>query len=112
MLAESYTAVIARGEDWSHGSTTEPYEASWAREAIIVVRTLESGTLGAGAKAHVQMSLDGMRWIDEGTSLEIKPEVDGLSMARLTHFGHYLRLRVEMPGDMSGYMLATLQLKA
>ena len=112
MLAESYTAVIARGEDWIDGSATEPYEASWAREAVIVVRTLESGTLGPGAKAHVQISLVGMRWIDEGTSLDIKAEVDGLSMTRLTHFGHYIRLRAEMPEGMTGYMLATLQLKA
>lgn len=112
MLAESYTAVIARGEDWVDGSTTEPYEASWAREAIIVVRTLEVCTLKAGAKAHVQVSLDGMRWIDEGTSLEIRDQVDGLSMARLSHFGHYLRLRAEMPDAMTGFMLATLSLKA
>jgi hypothetical protein len=107
MLAESYTAVIARGEDWVDGSTTEPY-----REAIIMVRTLETGTLGAGAKAHVQMSLDGMRWVDEGTSLDIRPEVDGISMARLSHFGHYLRLRAELPDKMTGFMLATLSLKA
>ena len=112
MLAESYTAVIARGEDWKDGSTTEPYEASWAREAIIVLRTLESGTLTPGAKAHVQISLDGMRWINEGTSLDIPTEVDGISMARLGHFGHYLRLRAEMPADTTGFMLATLSLKA
>lgn len=112
MLAESYTAVIARGEDWIDGSTTEPYEASWAREAIIMVRTLETGTLTAGAKAHVQISLDGMRWVDEGTSLDIPAEVDGISMARLSHFGHYLRLRAEMPDAMTGFMLATLSLKA
>ena len=112
MLAESYTAVIARGEDWSDGSTTEPYEASWAREAIIIVRTLETGTLKPGAKAHVQISLDGMRWVDEGTSLDIPTEVDGISMARIGHFGHYLRLKAEMPDDMTGFMLATLSLKA
>lgn len=112
MLAESYTAVIARGEDWIDGSTTEPYEASWAREAIIMVRTLETGTLAAGARAHVQVSLDGMRWVDEGTSLDIRPDVDGISMARLSHFGHYLRLRAELPGTMTGFMLATLSLKA
>ena len=112
MLAESYTAVIARGEDWVDGSTTEPYEASWAREAIIAVRTLETGTLKPGARAHVQISLDGMRWVDEGTSLDIPVEVDGISLARLSHFGHYLRLRAEMPEGVTGYMLATLSLKA
>lgn len=112
MLAESYTAVIARGEDWVDGSTTEPYEASWAREAIIVIRTLETGSLKPGAKAHVQVSLDGMRWVDEGTSLDIPAEVDGMSMARLGHFGHYLRLRASMPDGATGFMLATLSLKA
>jgi hypothetical protein len=112
MLAESYTAIIARGEDWVDGSTTEPYEASWAREAVIMVRTLESGTLGAGARAHVQISLDGMRWVNEGTVLDIPAEVNGISMARLSHFGHYLRLKAEMPGAMTGFMLATLSLKA
>lgn len=112
MLAESYTAVIARGEDWIDGSTTEPYEASWAREAMIVLRTLESGTLAAGARAHVQVSLDGMRWVDEGTALDIPSEVDGISMARVQHFGHYLRLRAEIPGSGTGFMLATLSLKA
>lgn len=112
MLAESYTAVIARGEDWVNGSTTEPYEASWAREAIIMLRTLESGTLVRGAKAHVQLSLDGMRWVNEGTSLDIPTEVDGISMARLGHFGHYLRLKAEMPDGATCFMLATLSLKA
>ena len=75
-------------------------------------RTLESGTLTKGAKAHVQMSLDGMRWVDEGTILDIPTDVDGMAMARLGHFGHYLRLRAEMPGNATGFMLATLSLKA
>ena len=37
---------------------------------------------------------------------------EGQSMARLSHFGHYLRLRAEMPDNMTGFMLATLSLKA
>lgn len=112
MLAESYTAIIARGEDWVDGSTTEPYEAAWAREAMIVVRTLEAGTLGPACRAHVQISADGIRWIDEGTELTIDPKVDGLAMARVANFGTYLRLRIAMPAEATGFMLATLTLKA
>lgn len=112
MLAESYTAVIARGEDWVNGSTTEPYEAGWAREAMIVIRTLEADRLESGCVAHVQVSLDGMHWADEGTTIAIAPSVDGLGLGRVTGFGHYLRLRVEMPETASGFMLATLNLKA
>ena len=110
MLAESYTAVIARGEDWVDGSTTEPYEASWAREAIIVVRTLEVGTLKAGAKAHVQVSLDGMRWIDEGSMLPI-PRVDEIASVRLSNFGTYLRVMTVLPEGSSFKALLTLSLK-
>jgi hypothetical protein len=53
-----------------------------------------------------------MRWVNEGTVLDIPAEVNGISMARLSHFGHYLRLKAEMPGAMTGFMLATLSLKA
>ena len=84
----------------------------------------ESGPFKAGLEVRVtaakllaavvdrKISLDGMRWVDEGTSLDISSTVDGISMARLGHFGHYLRLRAEMPDGMTGFMLATLSLKA
>ena len=111
MLAESYTAVIARGEDWVDGSTTEPYEASWAREAIIMVRTLETGTLAAGARAHVQMSLDGMRWVDEGTTLPMPQSTEQDSCARIAHFGNWLRIVTELPADVATKVLVTVHLK-
>src|SRR5690606_21448856 len=61
-LAESYPAVIAGGEDWVDGATTDPYEVGWAREAMIVLRTLEPGSLRTGCRALVQISADGLRW--------------------------------------------------
>ena len=112
MLAESYTAVIARGEDWTDGSATEPYEASWAREAAISLRRLEPAPASGDATARVQISLDGLHWIDEGTTVEIPSEVGKIALARLTGFPGYLRLVADMADGDSAFMLATLSLKA
>ena len=55
MLPENLTAVVARNESWTGASATEPYEAGWAKEAIVFVRALKEpkGALpkmGAGAQ--------------------------------------------------------------
>jgi hypothetical protein len=112
MLPESYTAIIARGEDWVHGSTTEPYEASWAHEATIFIRALEPNNLGSDARARVQISLDGMHWADEGTSIKIPKALEEPSFVRLQHFSHYIRLIVDMQPDESAFVLASLSLKS
>ncbi|WP_029041367.1 hypothetical protein [Cucumibacter marinus] len=111
MLAESYTAVIARGEDWTDGSATEPYEASWAREAAISLRRLEAAPSSGAASARVQVSLDGLHWVDEGTVVAIPSEVDTVTLARITGFPGYLRLVADMADGDTAFMLATLSLK-
>ncbi len=64
MLPESQTAVVARNETWTGQAATEPYEAGWAREAIIFVRALKAA--GAAGRAHVELSPDGMNWVGGG----------------------------------------------
>ena len=65
MLPESQAAVVARNETWTGQAATEPYEAGWAREAIVFVRALKAA--GAAGRAHVELSPDGMNWAAEGT---------------------------------------------
>ncbi|RYF61029.1 MAG: hypothetical protein EOO27_03675 [Comamonadaceae bacterium] len=113
MLAHNHTAVIARNEIWAAGpAQTEPYEAGWAREAIVFLTSLRAAGLAAGNQAaRVQMSPDGMRWADEGTTLDIPIQANGVSMARLRHFGNWLRVVADVPAGGEAAVVVTLHLK-
>jgi hypothetical protein len=81
--------VVERGEPLSGDFATEPYEAGWATEAIVFVRLLETAP-NVALSARVQISPDGLHWIDEGT--ELPPLAGGMAFARVREFGNWLRL--------------------
>ena len=114
-IRNTYTAVLVRGDLWQAGTVhTEPYEAAWAGEAVFFVRVLElvRGAGGPAAEARVQISPDGMHWVDEGSGCDIAPEVESLSFARTLNFGGWLRLAVDVPPEMAAKVVVTLALKA
>ena len=111
MVHQSYTAVVERNRAWLGSFETEPYEAAWAREAIFFVRTLEAENLSADVEAHLQISPDGMHWCDEGTICSISAQ-PGLSFARVTHFGGWLRLAGRIPPHGSIKVIVYIVLKA
>lgn len=91
-MRQFYTVVLDTFRDLSNGYATEPYEAAWASEAIFYVRTDAVGA-GAGPVGFtVEISPDGMAWVDEGTTLTVRAG-DELAFVRVTHFGGWLRLR-------------------
>jgi hypothetical protein len=110
-MRNAYTAVIARGEPWQGSVQTEPYEAAWAGEALFFVRVLEATGSGQ-ATGRVQISPDGMNWIDEGSTLTIDAQAGHLSFVRVREFGGWLRLAVEVPPSTGLTVVATLALKA
>ena len=58
---------------------SEPYEAGWAREAVIFVRALKAPK-GEQPMARVEISPDGMRWMPEGTEAPMPDEKDGMAV--------------------------------
>jgi hypothetical protein len=95
-MRRSYTAVVERGRPLQDDFVTEPYEAGWASEALFFVRLLDDPDQGPDAQAdvrvnaRVQLSPDGMYWVDEGSAL---PElVQGSAFVRVREFGNWLRL--------------------
>jgi|ETNmetMinimDraft_35_1059890.scaffolds.fasta_scaffold419660_1 hypothetical protein len=94
MINQSYTAVVERAQGLRGVFATEPYEAAWAREAIVFLKVLEL-TPGGSVAARVQISPDGVDWVDEGTVFApaIAP---GLYFVKLTNFGGWLRLDCEV----------------
>jgi len=117
MIRENLTAVIARNERWTGIAATEPYEAGWATEAVVFVRALaiERGRDAAAdvlpPTARVQISADGMRWIDEGTTMPMPQSTEQDTSARVAHFGNWLRVVTELPAGLAMKVLVTVHLK-
>jgi hypothetical protein len=111
MLPENITAIVARNERWSREAASEPYEAGWAREAVFFVRALKE-PVGSAPMARVEISPDGMRWLPEGTEFRMPDRRDGMAMARLTHFGNWLRIAARFDDGAECSVLVTLHLKA
>jgi hypothetical protein len=111
MLPENITAVVTRNETWSGEAATEPFEAGWAREAVIFVRALKEPA-GPSPTAWVEISPDGMHWIPEGTRLKMPIGKDGIAVARVAHFGNWLRLATRFEDGASCTLLVTFHLKA
>ena len=109
MPRQVYTAVVERNVTWEGVFATEPYEAGWAAEALIFIRVLKGGVFDLCAA--VQMSPDGIHWIDEGTRIPLPDQADALTMARVTHFGNWLRLSGELPPGQSCTVLVYFVLK-
>lgn len=108
-MRESHTAIIERNVEWADSAETEPYEVSWASEAIFFVRLLEAeGNLPA--QLSVQISPDGIRWCDEGGILELNFKSE-LSFARVRHFGGWLRLKGDLPRGQRARAIVYLTLK-
>lgn len=110
-LQRSHTATIARNEHWAGAVVTEPYEAGWAHEAIFFVRALDAQGDLHSAVAQVQISPDGIHWIDEGTGFALPLAAGELSFGRVTQFGAYLRLRAWLPEGAALRVIAALALK-
>ena len=96
--------------------TTEQLVAREARhvcagaQAVGDARFVDEAGLNEQARAWVQISPDGMRWVDEGSMLPI-PRVDDISSVRVRNFGTYLRVMTVLPEGSSFKALLTLSLK-
>jgi hypothetical protein len=111
MLPENITAIVARNETWTGHAATEPYEAGWAREAVIFVRALKEPK-GAVPMAEVEISPDGMHWTAEGTRISMPAAKDQVVAARVTGFGNWLRLSADFEQGAECTLLVSIHLKA
>jgi hypothetical protein len=107
-VLQFHTTVLERLKPIRSSFDTEPYEAGWAREAMFFVRIHDiSGAPGTMTSA-IQVSADGIMWVDEGTTFTW-PAEPAVCFARVTHFGGWLRLRNTISGG-EGEVKTTIQL--
>lgn len=87
------TSVVERKVHVAGPYDTQPFEAGWASEAIFFVR-VESAADGLEELiAKVQLSADGINWVDEGTTVWL-PTRQQTHFVRVRHFGGWLRLHL------------------
>ena len=91
MVLQSYTAVVERAQPLTGEFATEPYEVGWAREALVFIHVREDNEERSKLHDRVQISPDGIHWVDEGTTF---PVIDrpGVYAAKIAHFGNWLRV--------------------
>ncbi|MFN3225627.1 MAG: hypothetical protein ACE360_05190 [Hyphomicrobiales bacterium] len=111
MLPENHTAIITRNETWRDAAASEPYEAGWAREAVLFVRALKTAT-GPAGQGQVEISPDGMHWISEGTVFALPTHKDEVVAARVSHFGNWLRVSANFEPGAEVVVMVTVHLKA
>lgn len=81
------SSVVELAQPFEGTVETHPFECGWADEAIFFVSTHDPAP-GITARLRVQLSADGIRWLDEGTTLEVPDD----AFVRVRHFGGFLRL--------------------
>jgi hypothetical protein len=105
-----HTAALERNKIFTSNFTTHPYECGWASEAIFFVDITELEGSEVSLKFNVQISADGVKWIDEGSAAAAGKA--GMSFVRVSRFGGWLRLNVAVDGrDVSGETTIHLVLK-
>lgn len=79
---------------------TFPYECGWADEAIFFVTVENDTDPRAAVSLRAQLSADGIRWLDDDATLELRGPSAGF--LRVVHFGGFLRLAGTVAGDSDG----------
>lgn len=89
--------TLERHAEFCGTFATEPHEVGWASEAMFFVRLESVSGLDASVRARVQISPDGIAWVDEGTTFPIIGDI-GTYFVRVLRFGGWLRLLADIDG--------------
>lgn len=96
-MKQFYTVVLDRFKEFEGTYETEPYECGWADEAIVFF-TIHELKKGASLKARIQISEDGIHWLDEGNSIK-KIKAEGYYYLKAdSNFGGWMRVAFECTG--------------
>lgn len=93
------TTAVEQRKIFEGDFDTHPMETGWASEAIFFVNIDEILEPGSQLNGWVQISVDGVFWVDEGTLIESLNE-QGISFVRVKHFGGWLRIKGNVTGTL------------
>lgn len=107
-MRQFQTSTLEQRKAFDTDFETHPLEVAWASEAIFFVDVEQLDESSGSLHLKVQISVDGVNWLDEGTVFE---PIRGKEQAfrRVSHFGGWLRLKGELSESGSLYK-ATIHL--
>ena len=103
-MRQFMTTTVEQRKDFTSGFATHPMESAWATEAIFFLTVEEVTGESPVLKAKVQISADGVNWLDEGNVFGAIHE-KGHYFIRVSHFGGWLRLWGDVEGPDSCFNL-------
>jgi hypothetical protein len=109
MMRNFNTVVLERLKYFTDDFATEPYEVGWASEAIFFIRIHEIEGSNVSLDATVQISADGINWLDEGTHFSRITDI-GDRFVKVSNFGGWLRLNANVQGGNQPKLKLTIQL--
>lgn len=110
-MRQSQSAVMERGVELDHVHCTEPFEVAWAGEARWFVQFYREAP-GSTVEFRVQISPDGLIWVDHESMAPVTSEAIGLLSIPVAHFGHWMRLLSQQTsGDAAPMLRIYLELK-
>src|SRR5690606_25595396 len=92
MMRQFMTTTVEQRKDFTGDFDTHPMEGAWAGEAIFFLTIESLPQAGTVLNVRLQMSADGVAWIDEGSSFPDLREV-GHYIVRVRQFGGGLLLK-------------------
>jgi hypothetical protein len=94
-MKQFMTSTVEQRKDFTGIFSTHPMEAGWSTEAIFFMTVENIKGKEASLLVKVQISADGIHWMDEGTQFPIITEA-GHYFVKVRHYGGWLRLSGEI----------------
>jgi Domain of unknown function (DUF6385) len=91
-MLNTYTAVVERAQPVVGRHFTEPYEAGWAQEAVVFVKVRDGLGADGELRAWIQVSPDGIEWVDHGAALPTPLRGTSLGAIPVQNFGDWIRV--------------------
>lgn len=102
-MRQFQTSTLEQRRRFDADFATHPLEVAWASEAIFFIDA--ERLAGAGnLLLKVQISVDGVNWLDEGTAFD-PINASTQAFRRVSHFGGWLRLQGTFTGKENLYKL-------
>jgi hypothetical protein len=109
-MKQFLTSTVEQRKIFDSDFNTHPMEVAWASEAIFFIHVEEIPVDSLELKASVQISVDGVNWVDEGTRFDTISST-GHYFVKVSHFGGWLRLNCKLSVDSKAKITIHLVVK-